>query len=164
LAPMMLIFAILNPLGWLLTALGMVERSLKIAFVFAPLMIASYVLGLPYGPKGVAFAYSGVMILWLVPGTIWAVHGTVISSWDVLRESSRPLASVIPAACLAYGVYLSLAHTASPLQRLLLENVVLFLSYFAVLLFAAGQKSFYLDLLRGLRGDRIKERELESIV
>ncbi len=163
LSPTVLVLAMANPLGWLLTSIGLVGRGLKIALVLAPLMIASYVIGLRHGPRGVALAYSVVMTLWVFPGIAWCVHGTVISFWDILRVVSRPLVSVIPAACLAYGVHLFLAHATSALQRLLLENVVLLLAYFAVLLFAAGQKSFYLDLLRGLKGDRIKERELESI-
>jgi PST family polysaccharide transporter len=40
LAPTIFIFAIANPLGWLMFSLGKVERSLKISFVIAPLMIA----------------------------------------------------------------------------------------------------------------------------
>ena len=36
LAPTSLVFAILNPLGWLLTSLGLVGRALKISLVFAP--------------------------------------------------------------------------------------------------------------------------------
>ena len=161
LAPMMLIFAILNPLGWLLNAIGFVGRGLKIALVLAPLMIASYVVGLPYGPKGVAVAYSGIMLLWLIPGTIWAVHGTAISLWDVARECSRPLSSIIPAGALAFGSSLYFDHWATPLVRLVVECILLFTVYFALLLFVAGQKSFYLDLLRGLTGrSSIKEEQL----
>ena len=36
----------------------------KMGLVIAPIMIAGYVIGLPYGPKGVALAYSAVMLLW----------------------------------------------------------------------------------------------------
>jgi O-antigen/teichoic acid export membrane protein len=159
LAPMMLIFAILNPLGWLLNAMGLVGRSLKIALVIAPLMIASYIIGLPYGPRGVALAYSAVMMLWLFPGIAWAVHGTVISFWDVLRETSRPLASIVPAAALAFGIHLYFGKTVSLLTKLLLENSILFITYFAVLLFVAGQKSFYVDLLRGMKGPSAPKKE-----
>jgi O-antigen/teichoic acid export membrane protein len=163
LAPMMLIFAILNPLGWLLNAMGLIGRSLKIAVVIAPLMISSYVIGLPYGPRGVALAYSAVMTLWLFPGIAWAVHGTVISFWDVLRETSRPLASIIPAAGLAFGVRQYFGEAVSPIPRLFLETAILFISYFAVLLFVAGQKSFYLALFRGLKGSTaVKKEDLVS--
>ena len=76
------------------------------ALVFAPLMIAGYVMGLPYGPKGVAFAYSAVMTLWVIPLIVWCVHGTAISFRDILLTVSRPLASGILAGGLAFGVRL----------------------------------------------------------
>jgi len=90
LAPTILVFAVANPLSWLLTSLGLVRRSLKMSLVIAPIMIVSYVIGLPYGPKGVAFAYSAVMILWIIPVIVWSVHGTGISVRDVLLTAGRP--------------------------------------------------------------------------
>ena len=163
LAPTILVFAIANPLGWLISSLGLVGRGLKIALVIAPLMIASYIIGLPYGPKGVAFAYSAVMTLWVVPAIAWCVHGTTISFWDILRVVSRPLASIIPAAGLAFGVRLFFGQALSPLPRLLLESAILLITYFGVLLFVAGEKAFYLDLLRGLKGpSSVKKQDLVS--
>jgi hypothetical protein len=38
----------------------------------------------------------------------------------------------------------------SPLPRLVLESGVLAATFFAVLIFVAGQKALYVDLLRGL--------------
>jgi O-antigen/teichoic acid export membrane protein len=150
LAPTILVFAIANPLGWLLTSLGMVRRSLKMGLVIAPIMIVSYVIGLPYGPKGVAFAYSAVMILWIIPVIAWSVHGTAISVRDVLLMASRPLVSSIVAAALAFTVRLLYAQSLSPLPRLALENGVLLTTFAAMLLFGTGQKAFYMDLLRSL--------------
>src|SRR5262249_35831488 len=148
LAPTILVFAIANPLGWLVTSLGMVQRSLKMGLVIAPIMIVSYVIGLPYGPRGVAFAYSAVMTLWIIPVIVWSVHGTGISVWDVLLMASRPLMSSIVAAALAFIVRLIYAQSFSPLARLMLENSVLFATFAAMLLFATGQKAFYIDLFR----------------
>ena len=90
-----LILAIINPLGWLIYSIGLVARGLKIALVFAPIMITGCAIGLPYGPKGVAFAYSAVMMLWVIPHIAWCVHGTAISPRDILLTVSRPLASGI---------------------------------------------------------------------
>jgi O-antigen/teichoic acid export membrane protein len=163
LAPTILIFAIINPLGWLLFSLGHVKRSLKIAFVFAPLIIAGYALGLPYGPKGVAFAYSAVMTLWVIPHIAWCVHGTGISLRDILLTVSRPLASGILAGGLTYIVRMAVGQFLSPLPRLLLESSVLFAAFLGLLLFVAGQKSLYLDILRGVRGPAaVKEKDLVS--
>jgi PST family polysaccharide transporter len=152
LSPTVLVLAMSNPLGWLLTSIGLVGRGLKIALVLAPLMIASYAIGLRHGPRGVALAYSAVMTLWLFPGIAWCVHKTMISFWDILRAVSRPLASMIPASALAFGVSLLFGHALSPLLRLLMESTVLLVTYAGVLLFVAGEKAFYLDLLRGLKG------------
>src|SRR6201997_1421450 len=63
LAPTIFVFAIANPLSWVVMSLGMVRRALKMGLVIAPLMILAFVLGLPYGPKGVALAYSTMMLL-----------------------------------------------------------------------------------------------------
>jgi O-antigen/teichoic acid export membrane protein len=151
LAPTIAIFAIINPLGWLLYSIGLVARGLKIALVFAPVMIAGYVMGLRYGPQGVAFAYSAVMLLWVMPFIAWCVHGTVVSFRDILLAVIRPLASGVLAGGLAFLVRLSCGQLLSPLPRLILESSVLFVTFLGMLLFVAGQKSLYLDLLRGLR-------------
>jgi PST family polysaccharide transporter len=151
LSPTIAILAIINPLGWLIYSLGLVARSLRIALVFAPIMITGYAIGLPYGPKGVAFAYSTVMILWAIPHILWCVHGGAISFRDILLAVSRPLASGILAGVLAFGVRLICGQFVPPLPRLVLESRVLLITFFGfgALLFAAGQKSLYLDLLRG---------------
>jgi PST family polysaccharide transporter len=152
LAPTIVIFAIINPLGWLIYSIGLVARSLKIALVFAPLMITGCVMGLPYGPKGVAFAYSAVMMLWVIPHILWCVHRTPISPRDILIAVSRPLASGVIGGGLAIGVRLMCAQSVSPVARLVLESSVLLIAYFGVLLFVTGQKSLYLDLVRELNG------------
>ena len=151
LAPTIAILAIINPLGWLIYSLGLGARSLRIALVFAPMMITGCVIGLPYGPRGVAFAYSAVMTLWVIPHILWCVHGTAISLRDILLAVSRPLASGILAGALAFGVRLICGQFVSPLPRLFLENGVLFVTFFGIVLFVAGQKSLYLDLLKGLK-------------
>ena len=163
LAPTMLVFAISNPLGWLLSSIGLVGRGLKIALVLGPLMIVSYLLGLSFGPKGVAFAYSAIMTLWMVPGILWCIRGTVISFGDIVSTVSRPLISSIPAAGLAFVAILLFGARMSPLARLIAGNAILFVSYFSVLLFAAGQKRFYVDLFRGMLATAPKERDAASV-
>jgi O-antigen/teichoic acid export membrane protein len=151
LAPTILAFAMANPLGWLLSATGMVGRGLRIGVVFTLVMLAGVIAGLPFGPKGVAFAYSAVMTLWVGPVIAWAVHGTVISFRDILAALSRPMASIFIAGGLAFGVRLWCGGILPPLARLLLEGTLLAVIYLAVLLFDSEQRSLYLDLFRGLK-------------
>ena len=79
----------------------MQERSLKIALVLSPLVICSYLIGLPYGPSGVALAFSTMMVLWLVPHIYWALHGTNISVWEFFSAAGRVLAAGTVAAIAA---------------------------------------------------------------
>lgn len=151
LTPTILIFALINPLAWLVFSLGMIGRNLKIVLVLTPLVIAGYAIGLPYGPKGVAFGYSAVMTLWALPHIAWCVHGTVISLRDILLTASRPLGSGIVAAALAFGVQFIYGQSFPPLPRLLLGSAVLLVAYVGMLFYVMGQKAFYWDLLRGLR-------------
>jgi O-antigen/teichoic acid export membrane protein len=152
LAPTIAVLAIINPLGWLLYSLELVARSLKIALVFAPFMIAGCAIGLPYGPKGVAFAYSAVMMLWVFPHILRCTHSTLVSPRDILLAVIRPLAAGVFAGGLAFAVGQIIEPFVSPLPRLVLESGILVVTFFATLLFAAGQKSLYLDLLSGLKG------------
>jgi O-antigen/teichoic acid export membrane protein len=151
LAPTVAILAIINPLGWLIYSLGLVVRALKIALTFAPLMIAGCVMALPYGPKGVAFAYSTVMTIWVVPHVLWCVHGTAISPRDILLVVIRPLGSGILAGAVALGVRLICGDFFPPLPRLFLESGILLITFFGALLFVANQKKLYLDLFKGLK-------------
>lgn len=140
-----LAFSIINPLGWLLMSLGLVGRGLRMALVLAPVMIAGYLVGLPYGPKGVAFAYSTMMMLCVLPLIMWAVRDTVISVRDVVAVACRPLLSGCMAAGVGAGVHIFLKVDFPPLPRLVLGVTLVLAVYLWMLLFALGQKRFYLD-------------------
>jgi O-antigen/teichoic acid export membrane protein len=157
LAPTILIFAVINPLGWLLFSTGMVGRSLKVALVLGPVVTAGYVLGLPYGPKGVALGFSAAMTLWVAPHIAWGVHGTVISIRDILLTMTRPLVSGIVATVITLGMQFFWGHLLSPLPRLALEITVLSSAYIGMLLYVMRQKEFYMDLLQGLARRRSVE-------
>ena len=152
LSPTILAFAMINPFSWLLFSLGMVARSLKIALVIAPLVIAGYLIGLPYGPKGVATGYSVAMALWVIPNIFWCIRDTTITFQDVISTLIRPLVSGITAAAVAFGAQMFYGDSHSHILRLALGTTVFGLVYVAMLLYALGQKEFYIDLVRILRG------------
>lgn len=150
LAPTVVALALITPTYWLLVALGLARRSLRIALVLGPLMIVSYCIGLPYGSTGVALAYSAVMILWVVPHLAWCLHGTMISLGDIWRSLSRPLFSATLAAVLVLTVQLLYGQLVPPLPRLIVGCGGVLLVYGWILLCVLGQKAFYLDLLESL--------------
>ena len=160
LTPTILVFALANPLAWLVSAIGWVARGLKMSLVIAPLMIVSYFAGLPFGPKGVAFAYSAIMLLWLIPVTIWSVHGTAVSFKDIVDTASRPLTASVVAGALAYGVCSIYGHYEQHLARLMLGTIVLTVTYLVTILYVMGQKAYYVMLLQKLTHRAAAEEEI----
>ena len=151
LAPTILIFGMINPLAWLLLSIGLQGRSLRVGLVIAPLVIAAYVIGLPYGPEGVAFAYSAAMTLWLVPHIFWCLHDTVISPRELFSAISRPFLASIMAGALTFAFHAYTAPRLHVIVSVVLGGGVMFALYAAILLFALGQRDFYLDIVKGLR-------------
>jgi O-antigen/teichoic acid export membrane protein len=150
LTPTILVLALINPLAWLLFSLGLVGRSLRVALVISPIVLVAYVVGLPHGPNGVAFAYSTAMTLWLVPHIIWCTHGTMITLRDILRVAGRFLLAAAVAAVVALVAQTWLAQLRLPILRLAVGGTILTGTYVWTLLYALGQKNVYLDLARGL--------------
>jgi O-antigen/teichoic acid export membrane protein len=147
LSPTILIFALMNPLSWLLRSTGRVERSLKIALMIAPAVILGVVAGLRYGPTGVAAGYSAAMILLVVPTVAWAIRGTGVTAADYFDCIKRPLlAGVLGGA--AGWLFKHACHGALTTWPLVLGEVsISFGVYAIILLFALGQKALYVDLL-----------------
>jgi hypothetical protein len=119
--------------------------------VLAPIVIAGYLAGLRYGPKGVAFGYSAVMALWVLPHIAWCVHGTVVSLRDILVTVRRPLLSGLAGAAAAFAVHYVCVPLMPPLPRIAIAGIVLSAVYMAMLFYVMGQKAFYLDILRGFK-------------
>lgn len=155
LSPAILFFALINPLSWLLRALGMVSRSMHIALVICPVMILGILTGLKHGPQGVALGYSSALILLAVPVLAWALHGTGVSLLDYWRAICPPLVAGVVGGGAALLAHRVASHSLS--GGLLLVSVILVDTcvYMLMILYAMRQKGLYIDVLRQLRS-RVK--------
>jgi PST family polysaccharide transporter len=153
-APTILVFGIINPLAWILLSTGLQKRSLQLGLVIAPLVIAAYSFGLNYGPAGVAFSYSAIMVLWLVPHVAWALHGTPISIRDLAQVIAGPfLAGAVASAC-AFEACRQLGQELPAMLRLALGGATMAVVYGGILLFLVGHRALYVDVLATLRRRR----------
>jgi O-antigen/teichoic acid export membrane protein len=153
LSPTILALSMINPFLWLLLSLGLAERSLKIAFVISPIVISCYLIGLPYGPQGVALGYSIGITIWIVPHIIWCIHGTSISFRDIVSIVSQPLLSSIVASIVPLTFHCYFKQLMAPLPILILGSIIFMAVYLLMLLLVFGQKVFYADIIRGLKGN-----------
>jgi PST family polysaccharide transporter len=150
LTPTVLVFGLINPLAWLLLSIGLQGRSLRISLLIAPLVVTAYLIGLPYGPTGVATAYSTAMTVWVVPHVLWCIAGTPISFFDILRSLSRPFIAGAIASAAAVVMHVSIGRSMPPLVELIVGGAVMFFLYLATLLFVLGEKETYFGLARTL--------------
>src|SRR5271166_294066 len=150
LAPTIFVFALINPISWLLMAEGRAVRNLKLSLLIAPVVILGYVAGLRYGPNGVAAGYSVAALLLVVPVICLSTPGTAITAFEAFRVILRPLLAVLTGAGATLAAWGLIQGLTPPLLRLIIANVVLFGVYAIVLLFVMGQKAVYLGLLRDI--------------
>jgi O-antigen/teichoic acid export membrane protein len=149
LAPTSLVFALANPLSWLITATGRIGRAVIITAATTPVVIAGVLLGVSHGPTGVALGYSAAMLLILVPITAWAKQGTGVTwsgLWNAIR---KPFFAGLLAAAVGLGVKVAFGGSLAPILALAL-GVGLVFTVYACALVAMGQKQLYLDLLTEL--------------
>jgi PST family polysaccharide transporter len=147
LAPTILVFALVNPLGWLLFATGEVMRSLKIAVLIMVTVVTGYAFGLSAGPRGVALGFSMAMVLLTIPVMSWARRDTLITFRDLLNAALPPLGSVLLGAAAALLLRSLLVAVEPPLLRLTLTSSVVFGVHLTVLLFAFGERGSFMKLL-----------------
>jgi len=152
LTPSMLVFGMINPMWPLLLAHDRLRRSVMLSFCIAPLAIASYAVGLHWGPSGVATASSVAMSVWLVPHLALCVHGTVVSLKDIAVSVGRPLLSALVAAAVAGSVTFGTLASALPYVRLAVGVPLMIAVYLGMLLWVMGQHRLYGALLRDLGG------------
>ncbi len=164
LAPVALVFAVANPLSWLVLATGRINRALSISVVTTPLVILGIVLGLSHGPKGVALGYSLALTLLLVPIAAWSKLGTGISWTDLWRATKPPFVSGLLAGVVGLLIKLALGGRLAPFLCLVTGLGVVSCIYALVLLFVMKQKQMYLDLLSHLlpRPQPVPEKSVDQ--
>ena len=152
LAPAVLVYGVFAPMYSLLIACDLVKRSLRMALVLAPIMIAGYTIGIQWGPIGAATGLSLSLVLWCIPHIAWTVHGTPVRLKDVVFAIGRPLL----ASCLAASLVGSLLawgpiHGQAALLRLIVCVLLFAIVYVPLLLFGMRQWPLFKDVLITLR-------------
>jgi O-antigen/teichoic acid export membrane protein len=148
LAPTVLAFALINPLGWLLLASGHALRSLKIALFLVPVVITGYSLGLAYGAQGVALGFSVAMMLLLLPVVRWTTHGTVITLRDLVNVLVHPFLAIVMASAGSLMLRAWTMRLEPALLRLVIETGILLSLYAIILLWVFGKRSEYASILQ----------------
>jgi PST family polysaccharide transporter len=145
-----LIGALLNPMGWLFIALGRPDRQFGLALGWACFITLAFVLGLPYGPQGVAVGYSVMSAALALPVCWYATRHVPFGVTDLLAALARPGLAVGVAAAAGVAIKLGLDGRLPALLLAVLGAALVGLVYGFVLLVVLRRWPFYRDLLREL--------------
>lgn len=146
--------------NWLFVSQGRSADLLRWGLVSAPVQIAGILIGLPWGPMGVAVGFAATNVLVLTPLLWWRVGSGHFSAGDLARTV---LPFAIGAALTALALLLTRPLQAGlhPLLLLAAAGAVSYLIQLLVLLALPGHRRVVVDVLtlglsllrgRGVRG------------
>jgi PST family polysaccharide transporter len=135
--------------GVVFLSTGRTDRQFKATLLTTPIVVGGFLLGLPYGPSGVAAGFSATFVA-VFPWIIWyAFRTSPLHIVDLLAGLWRPgiAAAVAAVGAFVVGEFL----TQWPLLARTVAGVAFFGSlYAAVALLLPGGKQFGTAVLRGL--------------
>src|SRR5262249_12681085 len=98
----MFVEPVLNSTTWVFVSLGRGDKLLTAALVSSPIIIVAFVVGLPWGASGVAWAYSLAVVVLVVPRLMHATRGAHIGILDFGRATIVQYTSALLALCAAF--------------------------------------------------------------
>jgi len=146
-----IVVGLLNPQGLLLLALGRADTCMKIGLADALAVVAGYAAGLRFGAVGVGLGFLGAKLALCVPLTYASFRGTPVHWRDALGVVRPPLAASLAAALFGAVLKHLVQGTLDPRTLGVVGPLFTLLLYAAILLFVAGQWSFFRELLQELR-------------
>ena len=91
---------VMNAMGWVYISLGRTRRMFAWSLMVVPVFVLSFVLGLPFGAKGVALSYSSAVCLAVLPCIAFAVQASPADVKSVIRVIFAPTLAGILASVL----------------------------------------------------------------
>lgn len=149
LAISLLVQPILVTTAWIYISQGNTRRMFKWSLIETPVIVGSFIVGLPFGAEGVAFAYSLAVVALAVPSLLYAFTGTNLALLDVGKTVWRQFFGAAVAAALSWLCLLYLA-PESTLTRLILGLMVFGLTYITVMIGGLGFLPHLQSLMRDL--------------
>jgi len=131
-----------STIGWVFVSLGQTRRMFIWACIAIPLIIISFLIGLPWGAIGVASGYSISSCILIYPQFVFALKHTQITAGDVFSVILRPLAASVVMGII---MFIAGAHVAA-FGPISIIAISLFAGGIALSLLACGFRSIGRDI------------------
>jgi PST family polysaccharide transporter len=155
---------IMNPQGMLLLAMGRTTKFFKLGVADGAAAVISYIVGVPYGPEGIAASYLLVKAIIVLPMAYATFKDTPVSFKDVVSTIQAPIIASGVAAALGWTVKVFLADLAKDWVLTVAGCSVMLLAYALTLLFALGKWSLYSGIFAELFQSRKPARMAQGVL
>lgn len=125
LAPACTLYVAYATIDWLMRSRGQAERSLRWTAISTATYLVCFILGLPWGPIGVAAGLGAANAMLFLPGFIYATRGTSIRLADVLTAMLPSFALMIVSFAAVYLARTFIAQDWHAIPRLVFTGVVI---------------------------------------
>ena len=123
---------IAGTMGWLHVVAGRTDRWMRWGFVSAGVQLFALAVGLPFGPFGVAIAYTIAMFGLFIPSVVYAGQPLGIERQDVVSAVGPQTAAALIAAASAFLIQAVFLTELSHFARLVVSILVCSTIYLAL--------------------------------
>jgi PST family polysaccharide transporter len=143
--------------GWLHISLGRTDRWFRWGIIASIITIISFLIGLPFGPLGVAIAYTAVFHILMGPGLWYAGKQINLKLYSVFSAIWKYYLSAVGSGLLCWFILYSFSSTSNIFVELnifirLSSSFILCVSIYLILIIALYQNtkpiSQFISLLR----------------
>lgn len=110
--------------GWVYVSLGATRRQFQWGLFAGAVTILGYAIGLPWGPMGVAIAFSAAVVLLRLPSILYCFRATPLRLSDLGSALWRPTVASLAAAGGLYAAQGLVDFTESAGVSLLLDFII----------------------------------------
>lgn len=142
--------------GWVYASLGQTARQLRWQLFAAPVTLAAFFIGLPWGALGIAVSYSATRVLLLVPSLQNAYKGTPIDLWTTARTLARPASAAIGAGLALWAIHSAAMHW--PVKSVFLDALIYGGVYLVAWLATSSGRAHLRDLVGTIEEFRPRKR------
>ncbi len=146
---------VVGTIGMVMLSSGKSKRFMKLGIFVGLFTVVSFIIGIPWGIKGVAISYVVLNLVSSFPQIIYAFHGTPIKIKSFFLEIAYPLIISLTAIGLIYYVFSKL-FCLTDIARMLISlpfTIVLYLGLYFIS--KRGRKQLHL-IVNGLAFLKIK--------
>jgi PST family polysaccharide transporter len=120
--------------GWLHVSLGRSDRWLRWGIFSSIILVSSLLIGMMFGIRGIAWAYTLTIIFLTIPSILYAGKPAGLSFFSIMKAITKTSISAILSGVILFEMKIFILNNLSLIPRLAISIVVYIIPYFLLLI------------------------------